>query len=196
MTAHASEGTTVAQRASLLHDRFGGVSVVEIGRMVIRRLEIRPLGIMTLCTTERRVDLVVAHQTVGHLRHVGVGHMLRGIDSPMARQAGVRRIEMSPDVTRIRQVRFLVDRPGDYRRDIPQPQMLHVAEVGKWRSAGCPDRPARMTRLAIGSGRQQVLSRRRTRSGSGVTIGALLLELQVQLMRKLLTRKRADKEAQ
>ena len=114
----------------------------------------------------------------------------------MARQAGVRRIEMSPDVTRIRQVRFLVDRPGDYRRDIPQPQMLHVAEVGKWRSAGCPDRPARMTRLAIGSGRQQVLSRRRTRSGSGVTIGALLLELQVQLMRKLLTRKRADKEAQ
>ena len=90
VTTQASEGTPVAQRATHFYNRFGGMRVVEIRRVVIRRLQIGPLGIMTFCTTERRVDLVVAHQTVGHLRHVGVGHTIRCIDPPMARQAGVR----------------------------------------------------------------------------------------------------------
>jgi hypothetical protein len=74
---------------------------VEIRRVVIRGLEIRPLGVMTFCTTERRVDLVVAHKTIRHLRHVGVRHMIRRIDSPMACQAGVRGIEMGPNVVGI-----------------------------------------------------------------------------------------------
>jgi len=103
----------MAHRAPLFHDRFGGMSVVEIRRMVVRRLEIRPLGIMAFCTTERRVDLAVAHKAVGHLRHVGVGHMIRRIDSPMARQAGVRGIEITPNVVRIRQICLVVDRRCD-----------------------------------------------------------------------------------
>jgi hypothetical protein len=76
MTTHAGEGTPVAQRTPLFHDRFRGMRIVEIPRMMIRRLEIRPFGIMTFCTTEGWVDLAVAHKTVGHLRHVGVCCMI------------------------------------------------------------------------------------------------------------------------
>ena len=61
----------MAQRAALFHDSFGGMGIVEIARMMIRGLEIRPFGIMALCATERRIDLAVAHKTIGHLRHVG-----------------------------------------------------------------------------------------------------------------------------
>ena len=186
----------MAQRAPLFHDRFGGMRIVEIRCTMIRRLEIRPLGIMAFCTTERRVDLVVAHKTVGHLRHVGVRHVIRRINSPMACQAGVRRIKMSPNVTRIGQVCFLVDRPCDYRCDIPQPQMLRVAEMRDWRGAGCTNLPALVARFACRSQRQQVLLRRCARSGDHVAIGTLPLELQVQLMRKLLTRKRTAKQRQ
>ena len=57
--------------------------------MVIRRLEVRPLGIVTFCTTERRFDLVVTHQAVGHLRHVDLADTLRRVDPPMAREAGI-----------------------------------------------------------------------------------------------------------
>jgi hypothetical protein len=76
MTTHAGEGSPVAQRAPLFHDRFGGMRIVEILRMMIRRLEIGPFRIMTFCTTEGWVDLAVAHKTIGHLWHVGGCRMI------------------------------------------------------------------------------------------------------------------------
>ena len=74
--------------------------------------------------------------------------------------------------------------------------MLRVAEVSDRRNARRPDRPAFVALLAIRGHRQQVLLRRRARSGSGVAIGTLPLELQMQLMGKLLTRKRTRKQRQ
>ena len=71
MTTHAGERPSVAQCTPLFHDRFGGMRIVEILHAMIRRLEIRPFGIMTFCTTEGWVDPAVAHETIGHLRHVG-----------------------------------------------------------------------------------------------------------------------------
>ena len=55
--------------------------------------------------------------------------------------------------------------------------MLHVAEVGERRRTRRTDHPAVVARLAFRGGRQQVIPRRRTRSGSGVAIGTLPLEL-------------------
>ena len=61
----------MAQRTALLHDSLGGMRIVEVRRMMIRRLEIGPFGIMAFGATERRVDLAVANQAVSHLRQVG-----------------------------------------------------------------------------------------------------------------------------
>jgi len=66
----------VAQCTPLFHDSFRGMRIVEILRMMIGRLEIRPFGIMTFCTTEGWVDLAVAYETIGHLRHVGGCRMI------------------------------------------------------------------------------------------------------------------------
>ena len=76
MAAHAGEGAPVTECASLFDDRFGGMDILEVRRMVVRRLEIRPFRIVALRTGERGVDLVVADQAVGHLRYVGVSDML------------------------------------------------------------------------------------------------------------------------
>ena len=65
-----TDGTT------LLRDRLGGMLIVEIRRMVIGGLEIGPSWIMTFGATERWVDLAVAHETIGHLRHVGSRRMV------------------------------------------------------------------------------------------------------------------------
>jgi hypothetical protein len=110
----------MTQRAPLFHYRLGGVSGMKIPYTVIGRLKIRPLGIMTFRAAEGCVYLVVAHKAVGHLRHVGVGHAIRRIDSPVACQAGVRYIEMTTNITRIRQVCVFINGRCDYRRDISQ----------------------------------------------------------------------------
>ncbi len=56
---------------ALLRDRLGGVGIVEIWRMMIGGLKIRPFWIVTFRATERRIDLTVAYQTIRHLRHIG-----------------------------------------------------------------------------------------------------------------------------
>jgi hypothetical protein len=76
VTTHARKGTPVAQRTPLFHDRFGGMRIVKIPRVMIRRLEVGPFGIVTFRATERWVDLAVAHKTIGHLWHVGGCHMI------------------------------------------------------------------------------------------------------------------------
>lgn len=91
----------MAQRAALLHDSFRGVAILEAVIVMIGRLQTGPLGIVTLCATERRIDLVVADQAVGHLRHIGIADPLRRIDPPMTRETGVGGIQMRADIVRI-----------------------------------------------------------------------------------------------
>ena len=70
---------------------------------VLRRMIGRPqLGIISvaLLATERQFDLVMANQTIGHLRHVRPAHRLGRIDAPMAGQASIRAVQMSANVTR------------------------------------------------------------------------------------------------
>jgi hypothetical protein len=110
----------MTQRTPLFHYRLGGVSGMKIPHTVIGGLKIRPLGIMTFRAAEGRIYLVVTHKAVGHLRHVGVGHAIRGIDPPVARRAGVRCIKMTTNVTRVRQVCLFINGRCDYRRDISQ----------------------------------------------------------------------------
>jgi len=100
---------------------------------------------------------------------------------------------MSPNVVRVGQVGFLVNRGCDYRRDIPQIQVLRVTEVYDRSSVGRANVPGRVARFASGSRRQQFLPRCRAGNGIDVAIRALPPELQMQLMGKLLTRKRAGK---
>jgi|HubBroStandDraft_4_1064222.scaffolds.fasta_scaffold300572_2 hypothetical protein len=65
--------------------------------------------------------------------------------------------------------------------------MLHVTEVRDWCSARSPDGPACVAWFASRGEREQVIRRRRARSGSSVAIGTLPLKLQMQFMGKLLT---------
>ena len=113
MASQTVEFPPVAYRAAgLVETQLAArVRVQKIGRMA-GRFQVGALGVAEFATV-RRIDLAVAHQAIGHLRHVGVGYMIRRIDSPMARQAGVRGIEITPNVVRIRQICLVVDRRCD-----------------------------------------------------------------------------------
>lgn len=180
----------MAKGTALLYDGLGGMHIVKIRRMMIRRLETGPFRIVAFGATERRVDLAVTNQTVSHLRHIGRGDMVRGIDATMACQARIRRVQMSTNVIRIGQIRFLIDCRRDHRRDVSELQVLRVAELRKRRSAWISNVPARVARFARRGGREQVVRRRRALSGVHMAIGTLPPKLQMQLMRKLLTRGR------
>lgn len=70
--------------------------------------------------------------------------------------------------------------------------MPRVAEVRERRSARRTDHAALVARFACRGDRQQVVLWRCARSRSHVAIGTLPHKLQMQLMGKLLTRKRTD----
>jgi hypothetical protein len=77
----------------------------------------------------------------------------------MACQAGIRRIEMSPNVVRVGQVCLFINRGCDYRCDISELHVLRVTEVRDRRSVRRANVPGRVARFASGSRRQQVLPR-------------------------------------
>ena len=115
MTSQTPEGSAMADGAPGLIYRGLGVGVVEL-RYMIGRLEISGLGV-ALLATERNFDLVVAHEAVRHLGHVGVTNLHRRIDPPVTCQARIRRrVQVRPNIIRIAEVRLLVDRRRDHRR--------------------------------------------------------------------------------
>lgn len=121
---------------------------MKIGVVVVRWLQTRPFRVVALRTAEWRIDLVVARETISHLRHVGVSHMFRGVDAAMTREAWVRGIEVRADVAGIRYVRLVVDRRGNRRRHVPQFQMLRMAEMRQRCGAGRANRATVVARLA------------------------------------------------
>jgi hypothetical protein len=185
MAAHAGKGAAVAHCAALFHDSLRRMFVLEIRIVVVRRLQAGPLGIVALRATERRIDLIVTDQAVSHQRHIGVAHMIRGIDATMAGQARIGRIEMGAEVIRIGDVGLVID-GGDYGRryGVPQFQVLGVTEMSERGRAGRPYGPAIVTRSTNRDGRQQVVRNRSTGGDGSVTVGALLLQLQMQLVRE------------
>ncbi len=195
MAAHAGEAAAVAEGTADFWHGLSRMGIFEARRVMIGGLQVRPLGIVALGAAEGRVDLVVAYQAIGHLRHVGVADMIGSVDSTMARKTGIGGIQMRPNIIYIGQVGLFIDGRGNYRCDVAQLQMLGMAEMGDWRRSRPADGPALMARLADGRGGQQIILRRSAGGYGGVAIHALLLQLQVQLMGKLLAEKRAGQKA-
>ena len=72
--------------------------VKKIGR-VVRGLQIHALGMAEFAAVGR-IDLVVADQTIGHPRERRRAHRVGFFETPVARRARIRTIEMRADVAR------------------------------------------------------------------------------------------------
>src|SRR5262245_16621814 len=127
MTPETMEASTVTNGApGLIYSRLI-VRAMEFAH-VVGGLEVG-LGIVALLATEWVIDLVVAHQTIGHLRHASTIDGVGLVQSTVAGLADNFRIELCTNVAHRLQVVLLIDRRGDDRRDVPHLQMLCVAEM-------------------------------------------------------------------
>jgi hypothetical protein len=87
--------------------------------------------------TEGIIDLVVANQAVGHLRHSRRGDMAGLFQPAVACLAGISGIQVTPNVPGRLEIRFLIDRSSDQWSRVAHLQMLRVTEPGYprgWRS--------------------------------------------------------------
>ena len=141
MAPQTPESTPVADRARRLIE-LGVGSRVRFQKF--RRMIGGPqlgAGAMTAFTTERQLDFSMTNQAVGHLRHVRPAHRIRCLDAAVARQAGVRSVQLRADVAGGREVLAAVDGLGDDGRDVAELQVLFVAEVRQqrlwWRGNRC-----------------------------------------------------------
>src|ERR1039457_2293744 len=94
---------------------------------MIRRLQLRSFD-MAERAANRRVDLVVANEAVGHREESRFRRPLRILDAVVAGQTWVARVETAPQIAGWRQVCPFVDRRGDDRRDVAQLQVRLVTE--------------------------------------------------------------------
>ena len=84
---------------------------------------------MTELATVRWIYLVVAHQAVRHLRHVGCADGIRFFQPSVACGACIAGVQERPDLLAVMsEVSLLVDGRCDHRRDISELQMFLVAE--------------------------------------------------------------------
>ena len=138
------------------------------------RLEVSCLGVAFLAA-ERVLDLVVAHQAIGHLRHVDLAHGVRFFQAAMASFAGVPGVEMATDVAGVGEVVLLIDRGSENGRDVAHLEMERVAEVrhrGRgWR--GDPDLALLVAGGARGFRREQIVLGPGARLRGGVALGAV-----------------------
>jgi hypothetical protein len=149
------------------------------------RLEVSGLGV-ALLTTERVVDLVMAHQTICHLRHVGFGHRIRISQPSVASLTRIRGVQMPTDVAGRLQIVVFVNRCGNHLSYIAHSKVLLMAEMGHY--GGTNHRNGHFAFLvtlgADGLSRQEVVFRFVAGSGSRVTIGAVWNQLEVEFVRK------------
>ena len=129
MTTHARKGTAVANCTS----RF--VEVQLAGTVGIREMFDMAGGLercvlrVTVLATERRIDLSVADQAVGHLRQCRAGHLVGFFEAAMAGLAGVSGIEVAADVAGRLKVGLVINRRRDERRGAPHLQVQGMAEL-------------------------------------------------------------------
>ncbi len=148
-------------------------------------LQCRSLG-MAEFATERSVDLVMADQAIGHLREIRFRQRSGLLHAPMAGRAGVRAIEMAPDVTRRREIRFRIDGRANHRRDIPQREVFLMIEPRQKSRPRLTDARFLMTAQTDSPRREVVIfePRRGWNGSMAGNAGQLLRQLQVQFMRK------------
>ena len=105
-------------------------------RHMIRRLQLRAFR-MTEPTTVRQINLVVTHQAIRHLRHIGATNSVGFLEPAMASLAGIGGIQKRPDLGPIQpKISPLINRPRNHRSNVPQLQMLSVTEFLKRRRGG------------------------------------------------------------
>ena len=134
---------------------------------------------MTLLATERQLDLTVAHQAIRHLRHVYAADGVRGIDAAMARETGIRAVQLRAKIARGREVLAHVDRLRDNRGHVAELQVFFMAEMRQARLRRRRNRDAFMTRLAYRRRRQIVVLNASAMRDRGMASGAVGLQLQM-----------------
>ena len=101
------------------------------------RFQLHAVG-MTERTTIRRINLVVANQAIGHLRHVSLTHRIRLLKPAMTSQARIRGIQQRPDLAAITpKISPLIDSRGYHRPNVAELQVLSVTEFLKRRRNRC-----------------------------------------------------------
>ncbi len=83
---------------------------------------------MALLATEGRLDFVVAHQAVGHPRHVGLRCVSCLLKPPMACSAGVLRVQAGASRTGVAEIFAGVNSGRNGRRNVAQRQVELVIE--------------------------------------------------------------------
>ena len=88
----------MADRAGLhIQSRFlVGMRIQKIRHMT-RRLQLRAFR-MTERATVRQINLVVTHQAIRHVRHIGLANRIGFPEPAMARDARIRGIQKRPDL--------------------------------------------------------------------------------------------------
>jgi hypothetical protein len=119
----------MTNRAGLqIQSRFFVGMRIQKTRHMICRLQLRSLGMAELATV-RQIDLVVTHQAIRHLRHIGPAHRVRFLEAPMASQTRVRGIQKRPDLRPVQaQISSLIHSRGNHRRNVRELQMFSVTE--------------------------------------------------------------------
>ncbi len=95
---------------------------------VIRWFELH-VSRVTKFATVGRIDLIVAHQAIGHARHRCFRYGIRFVEPAMTGRARIRATQVRPLVAQRGKERFGIDRSRQQRRDIPESQVLDVTEV-------------------------------------------------------------------
>ena len=139
---------------------------------------------VTLLATERQLDFVVTHQASRHLRHVYAADGVRGIDAAMARETGIRAVQLRAKIARGREVLARVDRLRDNRGHVAELQVFFVAEMRETCLRGQRNGDAFMARLAYRGRRQIVVLNPSAMRDRGVATGAVRLQFQVDAMRE------------
>jgi hypothetical protein len=154
-------------------------------RQMVRRPEFgAPL--VTGLAAIRSLDFGVAHQAIGHLRQVRLGHLAGFGHASMAGAACIAAIaaQMPPDIPGRLQVPFVVDGCRENARHVAHFQMQGVVEMshpgGRWTR----DDGILVTLVAELFGGKKVVRGPGAGERRTVARGAIQFELKMQTMRK------------
>ena len=142
------------------------------------------VGPVALLATEWQLDLAMADESIGHLGHVGAAYGVRRVDAVMAGEAGVRAVQLRAQIARLGKVLAAIDGLRDQGRDVPELQVLFMAEMRQPCLGRCRNRYGLVARLAHLRGRQIVVFHARAVRHRNVAACAVRLQLQMNAMRE------------
>jgi len=151
--------------------------------------EFRP-GAVALLATKGQFDLVVAHQTISHLRKIRAAHRVGRLDASMTREAGVGAVQVLANVAGGRKILPAIDRLRNDRRDVAKLQMFLMAEMREQRLGRLRNRDALMAWLANRRRRQVVVLRPRAVRDGCMSTCAVRFQLQMRAVGKRRCRRR------